>query len=95
MGLRIFDLTRQRWADYWVNSTTGIMPAKPTWGGFQHGVGTWDSEEEDGAGGLIVRGVWDHITPDSCRWHQTVSRDGGTSWTDQWLMHWTRITPTV
>ena len=27
-----------------------------------------------------VRGVWDYITPTSCRWRQAVSRDGGEAW---------------
>ncbi|HEY0064151.1 MAG TPA: hypothetical protein VGC21_18690 [Telluria sp.] len=90
MGLRLLDVAHKRWADYWVNSKSGILPAQPSWGTFNHGVGIWDSVEEDGGKSVIVRGVWDRITPDACRWYQAVSRDGGKSWSENWVMHWTR-----
>jgi hypothetical protein len=90
MGLRLLDVERKLWADYWVNSKSGVMAAAPTWGGFSNGVGTWDSEETDGAAPIIVRGVWDQIAPRSCRWHQAVSRDGGTTWEENWIMQWQR-----
>ena len=36
-------------------------------------------------------GIWDRITPSSCRWRQGVSRDAGATWEDTWLMDWTRV----
>lgn len=86
MGLRLLDVERKLWADYWVNSKSGVLGAAPTWGGFANGVGTWDSTDA----GLIVRGVWDRVTPDSCRWFQAVSRDDGKTWEENWIMHWKR-----
>jgi hypothetical protein len=86
MGLRLLDVERKLWADYWVNSKNGILNPPPTWGSFTNGVGTWDAAED----GLIVRGVWDRIAPDSCRWFQAVSRDGGKTWEENWIMHWKR-----
>ncbi|UUZ55303.1 hypothetical protein LP419_05830 [Massilia sp. H-1] len=75
MGLRLLDVERKLWADHWVNSKNGVLNPSPTWGSFTDGVGTWDADETDGETPLIVRGVWDQITPDSCRWYQAVSRD--------------------
>lgn len=90
MGLRILDVHRQRWGDYWCNGSNGVLNA-PVWGGFDAGIGIWD---EIGADGGITRGVWDQITQSSCRWRQLISDDGGTAWREQWIMHWQRVAAT-
>lgn len=89
MGLRVLDLEKKLWADYWVNGKAGVQHG-PTWGGFVSGIGTWESNDTDNGSAIIVRGVWDRITPDSCRWYQAVSSDGGNTWQENWIMHWTR-----
>ena len=48
------------------------------------------AEDSDEKGSVLYRGVWDRITPNSCRWFQGGSRDGGKTWTDTWFMDWTR-----
>jgi len=90
MGLRLLDLERKLWADYWVNSKSGVLAPEPSWGSFVDGVGLWDGDDKDGDTPIIVRGAWDQITPKSCRWYQAVSRDDGRSWSENWIMHWTR-----
>ncbi len=91
MGLRLLDLKKKLWADYWINGMSGLLTPPPTWGSFVDGVGTWDAEESDAnKQPIIVRGVWDRITPNTCRWYQAVSRDNGKTWTENWLMDWTR-----
>jgi hypothetical protein len=91
MGLRLLDVEQKLWADYWVNSKSGVLTPPPAMGSFVNGVGTWDSDEKDGDQPIIVRGVWDRITPTSCRWYQAVSRDNGKNWVENWLMDWTRV----
>jgi hypothetical protein len=89
MGLRMLDVKQGRWADYWCNSKTGVLnPA--TWGGFRDGVGIWDADDAEDGKAVIVRGTWDQIGPASCRWHQAVSRDGGRTWAQNWVMDWRR-----
>jgi hypothetical protein len=90
MGLRLLDLERKLWADYWVNAKSGVLTPPPSWGSFVDGVGTWDAADQDGDTPVIYRGVWDQITPSSCRWYQASSRDAGKSWQESWVMHWTR-----
>jgi len=90
MGLRLLDLERKLWADHWVNAKSGVLTPPPSWGSFVEGVGTWDADDEDGGVRVIYRGVWDQITPSSCRWFQASSRDDGRSWQESWVMHWTR-----
>jgi hypothetical protein len=91
MGLRLLDVERKLWADYWVNSKSGVLEPPPSWGSFVNGVGLWDSDDKDGEQPIIVRGAWDQITPTSCRWYQAVSRDNGKSWQESWVMQWTRV----
>ncbi|MDL2356636.1 MAG: hypothetical protein QFF03_15395 [Pseudomonadota bacterium] len=91
MGLRLLDVERKLWADYWVNSKRGVLNPPPSWGGFTKGVGIWDSADVDDGKPIIVRGVWDQITPNSCRWYQAVSRDDGKTWEENWIMQWRRV----
>jgi hypothetical protein len=85
MGLRLLDVEKRVWSDFWVNAKSGVLTAPGT-GRFENGAGVFVSEED----GVTVRGVWDGITPRACRWSQAVSRDGGKTWEDDWLMEWTR-----
>jgi hypothetical protein len=94
MGLRILDMGRKIWADYWCNGSNGVLnPA--TWGGFSNGAGIWDAYESNEGMDLVVRGVWDQITPSTCRWRQMVSENDGVSWEENWIMHWTRVDATA
>ncbi|MSR63536.1 MAG: hypothetical protein EXS08_13945 [Planctomycetes bacterium] len=90
MGLRLLDLEKKLWADYWVPGASGVLTPPPSWGSFVDGVGLWDSDDMDGETAIIVRGAWDQITPKSCRWYQAASRDDGQTWEESWIMHWTR-----
>lgn len=90
MGLRILDVERKLWADYWCNRKNGILdPA--AWGSFVNGVGTGDAADTEDGRPVVVRGVWDQIAPDRCRWYQAVSRDGGATWEENWVMQWRRV----
>jgi len=91
LGLRLLDVANNRWADYWIPGWTGVLTPPPTWGGFVDGAGVFIAEDVDGDVPIRIRGLWDGITPTSCRWSQAISRDGGVSWADNWLMQWTRV----
>jgi hypothetical protein len=90
MGLRLLDVEKNVWSDHWVNARSGVVAVPGQLGVFADGVGTFTSEDTDEKGKVTYRGVWDRITPRSCRWFQGWSRDGGKSWTDTWYMDWTR-----
>lgn len=91
MGLRLLDVERKLWADFWVNAKSGVLTPPPSWGSFVDGVGTWDAEDKDGDAPVIYRGVWDQISAKGCRWYQASSRDNGRSWQQSWVMKWTRV----
>ena len=81
----------------WVNGLT-IGPVQrtavvnaPQFGSFIDGEGVFINEEEVDGIKWQYRGVWDQITLESCRWHQSASKDGGKSWKWNWWMEWTRL----
>ncbi len=91
MGLRLLDVKEKMWRDFWVNAKSGVLSPPGMPGGFVNGVGTFEADDDDNGQPIRVRGVWDRITPTSCRWHQAVSRDGGQTWEGNWFMDWTRV----
>lgn len=90
MGLRLLDVEKRVWSDFWVNSRSGVLTTPGATGVFENGVGTFLAEDVDGDRPIKVRGVWDRIRPKSCRWHQAISRDGGKVWEENWFMDWVR-----
>ncbi len=90
MGLRLLDVEKKVWSDFWVNAKSGVLTSPGQTGTFVNGVGTFTTEEDDNGTRVIYRGVWDQITPRSCRWFQGSSRDGGKTWVDTWFMDWKR-----
>jgi len=90
MGLRLLDVGARVWNDFWVNAASGVLATPGQAGYFKDGVGTFSADDVDGELAIKVRGVWDRITPTSCRWHQAVSRDDGKTWEVNWYMDWQR-----
>jgi hypothetical protein len=37
MGLRLLDVERKLWADFWVNAKSGVLTPPPSWGSFVDG----------------------------------------------------------
>ncbi len=92
MGLRLLDVENRVWNDFWVNAKSPVLTLPGLKGEFKDGVGTFVAREKDGEATVLVRGIWDQITPQSCRWYQSVSKDDGQTWEDNWIMHWQRKT---
>jgi hypothetical protein len=90
LGLRLLDLEKKIWADHWVNAKSGVMTAPGVPGSFENGAGIFVSDDEENGKPVKWVGVWDLITPKSCRWRQAVTRDGGKTWQQTWIMDWRR-----
>lgn len=90
MGLRLLDKQTGFWSDHWVNATGCALTLPGAVGGFSDGRGVFLSDYQTETEALKVMGVWDQIASASCRWRQAVSRDGGATWTANWIMHWRR-----
>lgn len=89
MAVRIWLPESEKWADHWTSAANGVVNA-PQHGRFIDGDGVFISEYDKDGVKWQYRGVWDRITPNSCRWHQSASKDGGDNWEWNWWMEWTR-----
>ena len=67
MGLRTLDVQSGLWLDCWVNARSGVLGEAGLKGGFEAGVGIFESEEDQSGQRVRHRGQWDLITPRSCR----------------------------
>lgn len=91
MGIRLLDVEKKVWADFWINSKSGVLTPPGLAGVFENGEGIFDADDTDNGKPIRVRGIWDRITAKSCRWRQGVSRDGGKTWEYSWFMDWTKV----
>ncbi|MFN0184347.1 MAG: hypothetical protein ACKVQR_11075 [Aquabacterium sp.] len=88
MGLRLLDVKQRVWSDFFVNAAFGLIGPSGMPGSFEDGAGIFEADDEDNGKPIKIRGVWDLITAQSCRWQQGVSRDGGRTWEVNWSMDW-------
>ncbi len=90
-SLRYFNHDKGAW-DLWLNwagrnrsGTNGLQ------GGFRHGRGEFFSEQKTQEGATrISRYTFSDITPNSLRWDDGVSMDGGRTWASNWIMEFSR-----
>lgn len=90
MGVRVWLPEQRAWADHWTGAANGVVNP-PQLGRFVDGAGVFTSDETVEGVAWTYRGVWDRITPASCRWHQSSSSDGGKTWAWNWWMEWERL----
>lgn len=91
MGLRLLDVEKHVWSDFWVNAKSGVLTTPGQTGSFENGAGIFVTDDEADGKPVKYAGIWDQIAPGSCRWRQAASKDGGRTWDQSWIMHWTRV----
>jgi hypothetical protein len=93
LTLRMYSPQSRQWSLYWGRIKDGNLgqPAIPTVGSFKNGRGEFfDYEPIDGRW-IFVRYVWFDITPNSARFEQSFSADGGRTWEANWITYQTRV----
>jgi hypothetical protein len=90
LGVRLYDGERRAWKDSWVDGQQRVV-GDPVYGTFENGAGTFIADDANDGHPTKSRGIWDRITPTSCRWYSSISRDAGATWEDVWYMAWTRM----
>lgn len=89
-SLRLFEPATGQWSIYWFDNVVHhLLP--PVRGTFEHGVGEFFGADEYNGQPVQVRFRWSAITPDSARWEQAFSDDGGSTWETNWVMDFTRV----
>jgi hypothetical protein len=90
LNLRLYNPKSHQWSLNFANSSSGTM-SQPTIGEFNSGRGEFFDQETLNGRAILVRFVISDITPDSCRFEQAFSDDGGMTWEVNWIATDTRV----
>jgi hypothetical protein len=90
LSLRLYDPQSHQWSLNFANSKGGGF-GPPTIGEFKNARGEFFDHEMYNGRMILVRNVWTDITPDSCRFEQAFSEDGGKTWETNWIAVDTRV----
>lgn len=93
LSLRLYDPGARQWTLNFANARNGRL-TPPAIGEFRNGRGEFYSQEEYGGRAILVRFVIQPITPDSIRFEQSYSDDGGRTWEVNWIATDTRVAET-
>lgn len=88
--LRSFDPKSMAWSIWWLDSRSPSSLDVPVVGRFENGVGTFIANDTLDGKPIVVRFLWSVPAPDSPRWEQAFSPDGGKTWETNWIMEFTR-----
>jgi hypothetical protein len=84
LSLRLYNPQTHQWSLNFSNSRSGTL-AVPSIGGFSGGRGEFFNQDSLDGRAILVRFVISVITPDSCRFEQSFSADGGKTWEPNWI----------
>jgi len=89
LSLRLYDPDKKVWSLNVATAFGGEM-SPPAIGGFKEGRGEFIGHETLGGKPIVVRFVISDIRPDSIRFEQAFSADGGKTWEVNWIATDTR-----
>jgi hypothetical protein len=90
VGIRSFDPATQRWAIWWLDERNPHLIDVPVYGTFANGIGRFEGDDVLRGQPIKVYYQWSDITPNTARWEQGFSADGGATWEVNWVMYFTR-----
>jgi hypothetical protein len=90
LSLRLYNPQTHQWSLNFSNSRVGTM-AVPAVGGFKGGRGEFVNPDSLDGRAILVRFVISPITPESIRFVQSFSGDGGKTWEPNWVATDTRV----
>jgi hypothetical protein len=90
-GLTLFLYNPQshQWSQSFISSKMGVLSA-PLIGSFKEGRGELFAQDTFHDKSILVRGVWSDIAPDSHRYEESYSNDGGKTWAAAFIGDLTR-----
>jgi hypothetical protein len=90
LSLRLYDPTAGQWSLNFANVKGGRL-SPPTIGEFKNGRGEFYSQETLNGRAILVRFVIFDMTPNSAKFEQAFSDDGGKTWEVNWIATDTRV----
>jgi hypothetical protein len=92
LTLFLYNPRAHQWSQNWSSSSDGILTT-PAIGEFHNGRGELYDQETYNGRTILVRAVWSDITPDSHKFEQSFSNDGGKTWEPNFIATLTRDKP--
>jgi hypothetical protein len=89
-SLRLYNPQARQWSIHYASMHDGLL-TRPLHGAFRDGRGEFHGEEDLDGRAIFVRFVITRPTPDSARFEQSYSADGGRTWELNWVASDTRI----
>ena len=90
LSLRLYDPRAHQWSLNYANAAIGLAPP-PTIGGFANNRGEFYDREEFAGRWILVRLVITRPDPETARFEQAFSDDGGRTWETNWIATDTRV----
>jgi hypothetical protein len=90
LNLRLYNPQSHQWSLNFASSSGGAL-SQPMIGAFKNGRGEFFDQETLNGRAVFVRFVISDITPNSCRFEQSFSDDGGKTWEVNWIAIDTRV----
>ena len=90
LNLRLYNSQSHQWSLNFSNANDGNL-SQPTIGEFKNGRGEFYAQDTLDGRAILVRFVITPQTPDSCRFEQAFSDDGGKTWEVNWIASDTRV----
>lgn len=88
--LRLYNPKSQQWSIYGLDLDAGQLPMPATIGQFTGKRGEFFDREEWKGRTILVRFVWEDISPKAARMVQSFSDDGGKTWEANWICELSR-----
>jgi hypothetical protein len=89
MTLFLYNPQSHQWSQTFASSDDGTLE-QPSIGEFKQGKGELFDQETFNGRTILVRGVWSDIKPNSHRFEQAFSDDGGKTWEPNFIANLTR-----
>ena len=90
LSLRLYNPEARQWSLNFANVNGGTL-TPPSIGEFKNGRGEFFNQDTLNGRSILVRFVISDITPNSCRFEQSFSDDGGKTWEANWIATDTRV----
>jgi hypothetical protein len=87
---RLYNPRSRQWSLDFANSKSGAL-SQPTIGEFKNGRREFFDQESFNGRAILVRFVISGIRPNSCRFEQAFSEDGGKTWEANWIATEARV----
>ena len=84
LSLRLYNPEARQWSLHFANIRSGELTI-PTVGAFAGDCGEFYSQDTFGGRAVLVRFVIQRLTPDTARFEQAFSADGGRTWEVNWI----------